>query len=158
MYKAESWKYEQRVIAKIDFDENGKNVRYIVTNIKNYNRPRHLYEDLYCGRGKMELYIKELKTYLRADTMPCNKFTANQFRLLLHAAAYVVLLGIKQKHFHSTALELATIQTIREKILLTAVHIRVLKTKIKVEFPVNHPYRNLLEKAFLECTVWQEAA
>jgi len=102
--------------------------------------------------------FKEVKTYLHADTMSCNKIAANQFRLFLHSAAYVVLHGIKQKLFRGSTLEAASIQTIREKILLTAVHIRVLKTKIKIEFPANHPYRDLLEKAFVACAAWREAA
>jgi hypothetical protein len=156
-YKAGTWKYAQRVIVKIEFNEKGKNVRYVVTNFEHKNS-RFIYEEVYCGRGQMELYIKELKTYLNADTMSCNKFTANQFRLFLHAAAYVVFLGIKQKLFPKTTLATASIQTIREKIILTAVHIRVLKTKIKIEFPANHPYRDLLEKAFVACAAWREAA
>jgi hypothetical protein len=156
-YKAGTWKYAQRVIVKIEFNEKGKNVRYIVTNFTN-NNSRFLYQEVYCGRGQMELYIKEVKTYLHADSMSCNKFAANQFRLFLHAAAYVVLHRIKQKLFPKSALETASIQTIREKILLTAVHIKVLKTKIKIEFPANHPYRDLLEKAFVACAAWREAA
>jgi len=157
MYQAGTWKYAQRVIVKIEVNERGTNVRYVVTNFK-HNNSRFIYEKLYGGRGQMELYIKELKTYLNADTMSCNKFTANQFRLFLHAAAYVVFLGIKQKLFSDTALATASIQTIREKIILTAVHIRVLKTKIKIEFPVNHPYRDWLEKAFIASARWREAA
>jgi len=153
-YQAGTWKYAQRVIVKIEVNEMGKNVRYVVTNFK-HNNSRFIYQEVYCGRGQMELYIKELKTYLNADTMSCNKFTANQFRLFLHSAAYVLFLGMKQKIFHNSALETASIQTLREKIILTAVHIRVLKTKIKIEFPVNHPYRDLLEKAFGH---WREAA
>jgi hypothetical protein len=157
MYQAGTWKYAQRVIVKIEVNEKGTNVRYIVTNFK-HNNSRFIYEELYCGRGQMELYIKELKTYLNADTMSCNKFEANQFRLFLHAAAYVVFLGIKQNIFLNTALTTASIQTIREKIIMTAVHIRVLKTKVKIEFPVNHPYRDLLEKAFVQFERWREAA
>ena len=157
MYQAGTWKYAHRVIVKIEVNEKGANVRYIVTNFK-HNHSRFIYEKLYCGRGQMELYIKELKTYLNADTMSCNKFSANQFRLFLHAAAYVVFLGIKQKLFPDSALASASVQTIREKIILTAVHIRVLKTKIKIEFPAYHPYRYLLEKAFVACARWREAA
>ena len=65
---------------------------------------------------------------------------------------------MKQKIFPKSALETASIQTIREKIILAAVHIKVLKTKIKVEFSVNHPYRDLFEKAFAEFAAWREAA
>jgi hypothetical protein len=157
MYQADTWKYAHRVIFKIEVNEKGTNVRYIITNFK-HNNSRFLYEVLYCGRGQMELYIKELKTYLNAGTMSCNKFTANQFRLFLYAAAYVVFPGIKQKLFPDSALASASIQNKRKKILLTAVHIRVLKTKIKIEIPAYHPYRDLLEKAFLECARWRVAA
>jgi len=157
MYQAGTWKYAQRVIVKIEVNEKGTNVRYIVTNFK-HNNSRFLYQELYCGRGQMELYIKELKTYLDADRMSCNKFTANQFRLFLHAAAYVILLEIKQKVFKGSELETASILTIKEKIIHTAVHIRVMKTKIKIEFPQNHPHRKLLETAFIKFGRWREAA
>jgi hypothetical protein len=157
MYQAGSWKYAQRVIVKIEYNEKGKNVRYIVTNF-GHGSSRFLYQELYCGRGQMELYIKELKTYLHADRMSCNKFTANQFRLFLHSAAYVIFLGLKQKVFAGSALEKASILTVREKIMLTAVHIRVLKTKVKIEFPENHPYRELIEKALLKFAHWPAAA
>jgi hypothetical protein len=154
MYQAGSWKHPQRVIVKIEVNEMGTNVRYIVTNFK-HNNSRFLYQELYCGRGQMELYIKELKTYLDADRMSCNSFAANQFRLFLHAAAYVILLKIKQNVFKDSVLENASMLTVRGKIILTAVHIRVLKTKIKIEFPDNHPYRELLEIAFSQ---WRGAA
>jgi hypothetical protein len=154
MYQAGSWKHPQRVIVKIEVNEKGKNVRYIVTNFK-HNNSRFLYQELYCGRGQMELYIKEIKTYLDADRMSCNSFAANQFRFFLHAAAYVILLKIKQEVFKGTDLENASMLTVREKVMLTAVHIRVLKTKIKIEFPDNHPYREILEAAFGQ---WRGAA
>ena len=156
-YKAGSWKYAQRVIVKIEVNEKGTNVRYIVTNLT-HNNSRFLYQEVYCGRGQMELYIKELKTYLDAGRMSCEKFTANQFRLFLHAAAYVVLLEIKQKVFEGSELASASMLTIREKLMLTAVHIRVLKTKIKIEFPQNHPYRELLKEAFIKFARWRQAA
>jgi hypothetical protein len=156
-YKAGSWKNPQRVIVKIEVNEKGLNVRYVVTSFK-HNNSRFLYQSLYCGRGQMELYIKELKTYLDADRTSCNKFSANQFRLFLHAAAYVLLLGIKQEVLKGTELENASILSIREKILLTAVHIRELKGKIKIELPQKHPYRELLSKAFLHFARWRAAA
>ena len=106
----------------------------------------------------MELYIKELKTYLHADRMSCSKFTANQFRLFLHSAAYVIFLGLKEKIFAGSMFETASVMTIREKLIHTAVHVRVLKTKVKIEFPANHPYRALLEEAFTKCAHWRAAA
>jgi len=143
-YRAGSWKYEQRVIVKIEMNEKGLNVRFTVTNFEN-NNSRFLYESVYCGRGQMELYIKELKTYLNADRTSCHKFKANQFRLFLHAAAYVLLHGLKSEVFPGTNLKNACILTLREKVLLTNVHFRNLKTKVKIEFPQSHPFRADLE-------------
>jgi hypothetical protein len=39
----------------------------------------------------MEGYIKNHKNGLQSDRTSCHKFEANQFRLLLHSAAYVLL-------------------------------------------------------------------
>ena len=78
--------------------------------------------------------------------------------LFLHAAAYVILLGIKQKVFAGRVLVTTSILTVREKILLTAVHIRVLKMRIKIKFPQHHPYRELSETAFIKFVPWREIA
>jgi hypothetical protein len=75
-YQAGSWKYAQRVIVKIEITAMGTNIRYIVTNFRHGNS-RFLYEEVYCGRGQMELYIKELKTYLDANRTSCHAFKAN---------------------------------------------------------------------------------
>jgi hypothetical protein len=155
-YRAGSWKYEQRVIVKIEMNEMGSNVRFVVTDFE-HNNTRFLYEDLYCGRGQMELYIKELKTYLDADRTSCHKFKANQFRLFLHSTAYVLLHGIKSEIGPGTDLKDVCILTLREKILLTAVHIRNLKSKVKIEFPQNHPYRIDLEKILYRFAVLRKA-
>jgi hypothetical protein len=42
-------------------------------------------------RGEPELWIKDLKDACFADRLSCHRFWANQFRLLLHAAAYWLL-------------------------------------------------------------------
>jgi len=144
-YQAGTWQHAQRVIVKIEVSEMGTNVRYVVTNFTHGNS-RFLYEGMYCCRGQMELYIKELKTYLDADRTSGHKFKANQFRLFLHSAAYVLLHGLKSEMFPGTALQKSSILTIREKILLTAVHIRQMKTKIKVEFPKDHPFKEDLSR------------
>lgn len=90
MYKANSWKHQQRVFVKIEVNSLGTNVRYVVTDFKG-RRPSFIYSECYCGRGRMEQMIAELKNGLKADRMSCNKFSANQFRLYLHCAAYVIL-------------------------------------------------------------------
>ena len=91
-YKAKSWHKPQRVIAKVEYSEKGKNIRFILTTMTKC-KTQQLYEEIYCARGKMELYIKEHKRYLKSDRTSCHKFEANQFRLFLHSAAYSFLSG-----------------------------------------------------------------
>ncbi|MST84763.1 hypothetical protein FYJ73_08810 [Prevotellaceae bacterium LKV-178-WT-2A] len=55
-YKIQSWKYEQRVIAKIEVSAKGTNIRLVVTKNKN-NSPETIYKR-YCKRGEMELWIR----------------------------------------------------------------------------------------------------
>jgi hypothetical protein len=54
--------------------------------------------------------------------------------------------GLKSEILPGTALEKASILSIREKLLLTAAHIRQLKTKIKIEFPQNHVLKDDIRK------------
>jgi len=95
-YKAQSWKYAQRVIAKIEVSAEGTNIRFVVTKNRN-NSPETVYRR-YCGRGEMELWIKDLK-YFKADRMSCSSFRANYFRLFLYAAAFVLAHRIKHTVF-----------------------------------------------------------
>jgi hypothetical protein len=144
-YKADSWKRAQRVVVKVEVTEKGQNIRYIVTDMKEW-RTQHLYEKGYCARGAMELRIKEHKTYLKSDRMSCSDFKANQFRLFLHSAAYVLLHTLQTKVLHSTEFSKSTFKTIREKIIKVAAYVKEMKTKIKVEFPANCPHQNVITK------------
>jgi len=146
MYKADSWNEPQWVITKVEYNAMGSNVRHIVTNM-GCKDPKELYERGYCKRGDCELYIKEMKNGLHADRMSCNKFSANQFRLFLHAAPYVLLLEAKRLLFRKTEVAGVTITTFRDKVILTAVRITELKTKIKVEFISDHPIRDKMRAA-----------
>jgi len=91
MYQAGSWSVSRRVIYKAEHNQKGSNLRFIVTNLENMRRSM-VYSLIYCGRGAMELFIKEHKNHLRSDKTSCCRFEANQFRLFLHSIAYVLLL------------------------------------------------------------------
>lgn len=138
MYKAESWKHSERVVVKIEVGSLGINVRYVVTDFR-CSRSRYIYEDVYCDRGRMELMIAELKNGLNADRMSCHKFSANQFRLFLHCAAYVILHAFRKDLFAGTSLEDCTLGTIRNRIIICAVSIVEKKTRIKLQFSEKHP-------------------
>jgi hypothetical protein len=55
--------------------------------------PQWIYERVYCQRGDIENRINELHE-LEIDRTSCTSFWANQFRVLLTAAAYVLDAGV----------------------------------------------------------------
>lgn len=134
MYKAGSWEEEERVIVKAEVNDKGTNIRYIATDNMDY-RTKKLYEIGYCQRGAMELRIKEHKTYLKSDRTSCHKFEANQFRLFMHSAAYVLMHTLQKEILKGTEFVNSTMQTLQLKVLKTAAKVQELKTKIKMEFP-----------------------
>ena len=147
-YKANSWNRYRRVIAKIDILADGVlNVRYIVTDMEQA-KAKTLYRDIYCARGNAELYIKDHKLYLKSDRTSCHRFAANQFRLLLHSAAYVLIHALKTNVLRHTQWVNATIATIRLRLLKIGVRVRQLKTRIKVELPSCYPLKETLTKSF----------
>ena len=103
-------------MTKVECNKEGTNVRHVVTSMY-MKSPKEIYERFYCKRGDCELYIKELKNGLGADRVSCANFADNQFRLFLHAAAYVLLLETKQILFRGCELSHATISTFREKVI-----------------------------------------
>jgi len=147
MYKACSWEHEERVIVKVEVSNNGTNIRYIATNDLKH-RTKGLYENGYCARGAMELRIKEHKTYLKSDRTSCNKFEANQMRVFLHSAAYVMLHSLQKEVLRGTEYVNSTMQTLQLKVLKVAARVKELKTKIKIEFPRSCPVREVQTNAF----------
>jgi hypothetical protein len=88
-YQAGRWRQERRVVYKAEALEKGLNLRFVVTTRE--DPPEDLYT-WYTRRGdRPELCIKDLKEGCFADRLSCHRFWANQFRLLLHAAAYWLL-------------------------------------------------------------------
>src|SRR5215218_8838944 len=92
-YAAKSWTVERRVIARVESGPRGADSRFIVTNLPGL--PKMLYEKVYCARGQAENLIKAHKLHLASDRTSCCKATANQFRLLIHTAAYWLLLSLR---------------------------------------------------------------
>ncbi len=125
----------------------GINVRYIVSDMQNV-RAKELYEKGCCARGAMELRIKEHKLYLKSDRASCSSFAANQFRLFLHSAAYILMHTMQKEFLKGTEFENATFRTIQNKIIKTAAWVRELKTRIKIEFPSLCPTRSIQTQSF----------
>lgn len=134
MYKAKSWNEQERVVVKVEVNGKGTNIRYIATNNMAF-RAKGIYEIGYCQRGAMELRIKEHKTYLKSDRTSCHKFEANQLRMFMHSAAYVLMHTLQKEVLKGTEFVNSTMQTLQLKVLKTAAKVTELKTKIKIEFP-----------------------
>ena len=147
LYQAGSWGQPHRVVAKIEVNHMGTNVRFIASSLRNV-KAKELYEKGYCTRGAAELRIKDHKTYLDSDRMSCSSFKANQFRLFLHSAAYVLIHTLQQEVLNRTQYAKATMKTIQLKLIKVAARVNVLKTKVKVELPVEFATRWIFEKCF----------
>ena len=68
----------------------GVNTRFVVTD-REQARTQVLYRHISCARGHMENESKDHKLSLKSDRTSCHRFEANQVRLFLHSAAYVLL-------------------------------------------------------------------
>lgn len=146
-YKAGSWSNKQRVVVKVEVNAKGTNIRYIVTDLWEF-RTQSLYEIGYCHRGAMELMIKEHKTYLKSDRTSCHRFEANQFRVFLHSAAYILLHTLQKEVLQGPQFSKATMKTLQLKLIKVAARVVQMKTKIKIELPHSYPNKQQQAKAF----------
>ena len=136
LYQAGTWSVSQRVIARVEVTAKGVNPRYVTTSRS--DEPEDLYH-FYCQRGDAENRIKELKSDLHADRLSCHRFISNQFRLILHAAAYVLLQAV-QDALAGTELVSAQVTTLRLKLLKVGARIRQSVRRIAVSLPSAYPY------------------
>ncbi len=88
-YAAQTCDRQRRAIVQAEVLPKGPNVRFVVTNLTDV--PETIYDERYTARGDMETRIKEQQLGLFADRTSCHNFLANQFRLLLASAAYVLI-------------------------------------------------------------------
>ena len=150
-YQAGSWARRERIIYKAEHNNKGSNVRAVVTNFENSNRCM-IYDTIYCGRGAMELMIKEHKNHLRSDKTSCTSFLANQFRLFIHSMAYVLLHAFREICLKNTQFAKAQFDTIRLKVLKLGARVIHLSTKVKVHLPTSCPYQEDLFRIWQLCT------
>ena len=144
-YAAETWDRERRVIAKAEFSAQGKNPRFVVTSLTS-DAPA-LYDEVYCARGEMENRIKEQQLGLFSDRTSCHSWWANQFRVILSAAAYVLMETIRRVGLCGTELARAQVGTIRLKVLkIGAVIVRNTR-RIRFFLSSAYPYQELFKSA-----------
>jgi hypothetical protein len=140
-YAAGSWDRPRRVIVKAEHNAGGDNPRFVVTNLP--GDPQGLYDEVYCARGEMENRIKEQQLMLFADRTSCHKFLANQFRLLLSAAAYVLVEAVRRLGLAGTELARAQVSTIRLRLFKVAGLVQVSVRRVYVRLASGFPLREL---------------
>lgn len=145
-YAAGSWeKIFRRVVCRAIVDQDGRvDLRFVTTFLGNIGAPK-LYENIYCQRGNCERFIKEHKNDLLSDRLSCNKATANQFRLFLHSAAYMLLHTLRSNFLKDSALSSSQFGTIRMKLLKVAATVEIKKRKFLFHLPAHFPMRELFE-------------
>ncbi len=141
-YKAGSWDKKRWVIAKAEYGVKGANPRFVVTNLA--GDAQALYDEVYCARGEMENRIKEQQLGLFSDRTSCHAWWANQFRLLLSSAAYVLVETIRRVALSGTELARAQVSTIRLKLLKIGTVIVRNTRRIRLFFSSAYPYQELL--------------
>lgn len=140
-YAAKSWAGPRRVILKAEVVRHPDRVpkdnpRFLVTNLS--ANPRQVYESVYCQRGEIENRIKELHE-LEIDRTSCCRFWANQFRLLLTAAAYVLLQELRLRAAR-TGCARAQVATLRLRLLKLAATVQVSMRRLVFHLPSSFPY------------------
>ncbi len=145
-YAASAWDRPRRVIVKAEHGAQGANPRFIVANVP--GDPQELYEDVYCQRGEMENRIKEQQLDLFADRTSCRRFLANQFRLLLSSAAYVLVQALRRTALAGTELEQAQVGTIRLRLFKVAARVVATVRRVVFHLASSYPYREVFQTVY----------
>jgi hypothetical protein len=136
-----SWSRERRVIGKAEWMEKGANPRFVVTSLPPERMDaRAAYEDFYCARGDMENRIKEQQLDMFADRTSAATMRANQLRLYLSSAAYILMHALRRLGLKNTDLARAQCQTIRLKLLKIGAQVRVTVRNIWISLAGGYPY------------------
>jgi hypothetical protein len=141
-YAARTWQQERRVVIKAEvvrLEGRGPrdNARFVITNLR--QTPRFVYEHVYCARGDIENRIKELHEGLQIGRTSCCRFWANQLRVLLTAAAYVLMQELRLRAAR-TACARAQVTTLRERLLKLGVHVVRSVRRIVLHLPTSTPF------------------
>lgn len=142
-HRAKSWRRERRAVARIEATRLGLDIRFVVTNLA--ASPRIVYETLYCARGQAENLIKAHKTHLASDRTSCRRAVANQVRLVLHTAAYWLLLAVRDAVPAVRDLAKAEFSTLRLRLVKIAVRVQETISRIRLSYAACHPEADLFQ-------------
>jgi hypothetical protein len=143
-YAAATWDYPRRLVMKAEWLAKGANPPFVLTNLE--LPPQVLYDQFYVKRGAdSEHRIKELKLGIHSDRLSCHSFVANQFRLLLAQAAYILMLTIRQAAEH-TEFATAQVERLRSMLIKGSARVRVSARRVLVELAAHCPVAQQLRQ------------
>ena len=141
-HKAKSWSRERRAVARIEATTLGLDIRFVVTNLK-HGSPEWVYDSLYCARGQAENLIKLHKTQLASDRTSCRSAVANQVRLVLHTAAYWLMLTVRDAIPKVRDLARAEFTTLRLRLIKIAARVVETASRVRLAFAACCPEAGL---------------
>jgi len=149
-YAARSWERQRRVILKAEVvcgegKEPKDNPRFVITNMT--QSPQWLYEKVYCQRGDIENRIKELHA-LEIGRTSCSRFWANQFRVLMTAAAYVLMQELRLRAAGTNCAR-AQVWTLRERLLKLGARVVVSARRLMLHLPASFPFLPVFQQVAL---------
>jgi hypothetical protein len=141
-HKAKSWNRERRAVARIEATTLGLDIRFVVTNL-GHGSPEWIYDSLYCARGQAENLIKLHKTQLASDRTSCHSAVANQVRLVLHTAAYWLMLTVRDAIPKARDLAKAEFATLRLRLIKIAARVVETTSRVRLAFAACCPEADL---------------
>jgi len=141
-YAARSWSKQRRVAARIEASTQGLDIRYVVTSLPG-GSAEWIYDTLYCARGQVENLIKMHKAQLASDRTSCRAPLANQVRLILHTAAYWLLLSVRDAIPPTHALARCEFATLRLHLLKIAARVTETASRVRLAFAAACPHTGL---------------
>lgn len=143
-YAAKSWcGHLRRIVIKAEVvrlagREPRDNARFVITTLR--QTARFVYTRVYCARGDIENRIKELHQDLAIGRTSCTRFWANQLRVLLTAAAYMLLQEVRLRAAR-TRWARAQVATLRLRLLKLGVSVVTSVRRIVLHLPLSAPDR-----------------
>lgn len=144
-YKAGSWRFARRVVVKAEITQGDLNPRFVVTSLDDLSDEQAY--GFYCARGEQENRIKEMKLDLNSGRTSCHIFLANQFRLLMHTAA-CMLMVVLQDALAGTRWAKAQIGTLRTRLLKVGARVVESARKIWYHLPGSFPAQDAWRRMY----------
>ena len=145
LYKAGSWRHARRVVVKAEITQGDLNPRFVVTTLEDLD-DEQAYE-FYCARGEQENRIKEMKLDLNSGRTSCHSFLVNQFRLLLHTAACMIMV-VLQDALAGTKWAHAQVGTLRARLLKVGARVVETARKIWFHLPSSFPAQDAWRRMY----------